>query len=33
MECNRMDGWAWMGEDMVWCILQVANRLSEMDKN
>lgn len=36
MECNRMDGWAWMGQDMVWCILQVAdsvkwikNRLGE----
>lgn len=28
-----MDGWAWMGEDMVQRILQVASRLSKMDKN
>lgn len=33
MECNTMDGWAWMGEDMVRRILQVASRLSKMDKN
>lgn len=33
MECYTIDGWAWMGEDMVRRILQVASRLSKMDKN